>query len=1616
MKYRKYLLRAGLLLLGLILIVGISAVITVQTDWFRNYVRQKIITATAEGIGGRVEIDSFSFSPRRLEAVVTNFVIHGKEPPTAAPFVKVARVQVNVRLFTSLRRILDISYLGVDRPQVNVLVFADGRTNLPEPKKKTQSDTTVLDTVIDLAVDRFLISQGLLTLNSQPRQIDLRGNNLHALLQFNPVTRSYKGDLSLQPIYVVEGRNTPVVFTVTLPLVLERKRISLENARIATPESELVINGSLEDLKNAKTSAQVNGHLALADLKKLADLPVDLNGRNLPAVINVQGNAEITPDRISVAGLRLTAGHSQVEASGTLKDPHGNGALQFKTTLALDELGRMAKLDARPAGTVLMNGTAKLDAANNYGVSGEIEGRNLSFSQGAQRFQQVSFHSAVALDPKRLDLRGLRLSAFGGEFAGNASLQEFADYSVTGNLRNFNLQTVINGMGNKPLPYDATVSGPIDAHGNLKSSGAKLAAANAKLVITPGRRGIPVSGRINAQYNGATGNIDVMNSFVALPSSRLNLSGSLNNRLNVDLTSRNLDDLLAAAGPNPPAVKLNGGEARFEGYVNGGVSAPRILGHLTVTRFSVENRRFDSLALDVDAASSRAAVSNGVLERGQMRTQFAAAAGLDHWAPKPDQQLRASLNIQNGDLADTMALAGQPSAGYAGALSANANLAGTIGNPTGLVDLTVLNGRVKDEPFDRIQARVNLSDGLIAIPSATMTAGPSQLDLTAEFQHPRDSLASGQVHAHVQSNQVKLEQIKTLQREQPNSGGTLALTADVRGNLTQTKIQGKEETEFLLTAINADANARDLRFDGQNYGNAVLKASTSGSTVRYDVTSNFAGSDLKVTGNTQLTKDYPTTADAVLRNLPVERVLAVARRADVPAKGVLSGTAHYAGTLDNPQGDADLELVNAVVYDEPIDRMHARATYAAQRIDLPQLEIVSKSSRIELTARYDHPARDLENGDLQFKVTSSRMDLSQVRNVQKLRPGLGGVLQIAAAGSARVGPGEPQVLVRDLDADVSATGISAHGKQLGDVRLKAGTNSGRLSFTLDSNLANAAISGRGTAQLNGDYPVDAQLNFRNLTWSGLQPLLSASVDVPSFEASTEGQVNVSGPAGNVEELHGALRVSSLEIHSLPKPGSMEQRVTIRNEQPIAATLEGGVIRIDSAHLVGPQTDISATGTVALVETQTVNLNVKANTDIGLLQSFDRDIYSSGKIVLSAAVRGTMDKPLINGTLDLQNASVSYVDLPNGLSNAYGSIVFTGSSATIRNLNGESGGGKVALSGFVSYQDVLRLGVRATATNVRIRPQDGISIVISATVNVTGTTQASRAAGEVTINRVNYAPQSDFGSILSRAAPPVQASGTSNSFLDHMRLDIRVRTSSATAVQTSMAENLQLNGDLRVRGTAARPGMLGRLTITRGDLVFFGSKYRVSTGDIGFYDPLRIEPILNFSLETQAKGVNVVLNVTGPVDNMKLSYTSEPPLQFQEIVSLLASGKTPTSDPTLLANQPSQPTQSFQQMGESAIVSKALADPVSSRLQRVFGVSQLKIDPAFTSGSDLPQARVTLQQQVATNLTFTYVTALDDPNAQIVRIEWAFAPKWSAIANRDENGIFSVNLLYKKQFR
>jgi hypothetical protein len=68
----------------------------------------------------------------------------------------------------------------------------------------------------------------------------------------------------------------------------------------------------------------------------------------------------------------------------------------------------------------------------------------------------------------------------------------------------------------------------------------------------------------------------------------------------------------------------------------------------------------------------------------------------------------------------------------------------------------------------------------------------------------------------------------------------------------------------------------------------------------------------------------------------------------------------------------------------------------------------------------------------------------------------------------------------------------------------------------------------------------------------------------------------------------------------------------------------------------------------------------------------------------------------------------------------------------------------------------------------------------------------------------------------------------------MKLDIQVRTSPSLVVQSSIAQNLQANADLRIRGTPSQPGVLGRVSISEGPAV--GFRLRQDQGNRIFYVP------------------------------------------------------------------------------------------------------------------------------------------------------------------------------------
>ena len=1626
-KPKKILVTIAASVAGLVLLLIVAAIIVLQTSWFANFVRDKVISLAEDSTGAVVQIGSVQFDLSHLTLRMRNVVLHGTEPKTAAPLLRVDLLELRLKLFTGLYHLVDLQYLGIERPQANLIVFPDGTTNLPHPKvQSAPSNTSGLQTMVDLAVGQFQLTNGLVQVAEQKAAFNARGENLQVRLLYDTVNPAYKGSLKIDPLLLTSGNRPPLNVHVNLPVTLQGDAVNLTNGQFTTDHSKVLVSASIDHLASPNVTARLNAGISLPELQRSFDLPLDTSAPDSPKMLNADFAINMANNNIQVQTAHLDLGRTTFQASGPLRNASNTGKAQFNGNLALDQLSRLLKVTSpETTGAIEIYGTARLDRQSNYFVDGTLNSRDLAFRNGATRISDVTLSTPFHADPYLISLDGLTLKAWGGTLAAKIFIENMQRLSVEGHLQNFALATLARTFAGNSIGYGGTLSGNIKGTGDLKAKGLTGYNAAIRLAIAPGSGGIPVTGRIAADYAGSTGAVALHNSYIAFPHSRLDLVGSLNKRIDINFLSHNLNDFLpvaALASPGKPItalpLTLQNGTAALQAQITGNLSAPHIASNVALDRFAVEHRSFNHLGLQLTASPSGVTVNNGVLTRNALQANFDASLGLRRWTPVPRSPLTANVTLRNGNVADLVSLAGL-SVPATGNLTADVHINGTYGDPLGSFALQILNGSIYNQPFDHLVTKADLTNGLVTLSSLELAEGAARVNVNGTFAHPSDSFSVGHAQFHVQTSNLQLANLAVLQRDNAGVAGLVQLTADAAADLRQVNNQSK----INIDNVSGNLSASGLRVQNQDAGQLTATARTVNGNVNYQISSDFAGSNINVHGHTALAGQYATVADASIENLSVEKVLRVAGEAAIPARGTLSADAHLSGTTNAPNADLKFALLDGEVYGEQFSRLQGAARYSNTAVNISSLELTAPAGRLALSGAFNHPANNFNVGHVVVHVDNTDIQLSKIHYVQQLRPGTSGILHLAAdlAANMRQVKGKPEFLFSKLNADLAATSLRTNNRNLGSLQFTANTSGQNLRFKLDSNIAQSDIHGSGTAQLTGDYPTSAKLSFSNIRYENIAPFIDADPDIrPSFDALVEGSASVNGPLLNADNLTAQLRLDRLEAQTArlnsPTGGAPGRAVAFHNNGPIIVRLNHSVVQIAPIHIEGRSTTLNASGSINFNSQKTpLHIDVDANADLGVLQDIDRDFYSSGKVAFTTSIRGSFAEPLVNGRLELRNANINYADVPNGLSNGNGVILLNGTSATIQNLTGESGGGKIAVTGFAGLTGrAITYNLRATANKVRVR-YSGISVVSNATVALTGNTQHSLASGRVTVQRIAYASTSDLGSILSSASVPSPAPTTPSGIIAGMKLDIQITTAPELRVVSEYTQRLQVEANLTIRGTAADPGIIGRISVTDGQLVFFGNQYTVNQGAINFYDPNAIRPILNVSLETNAQGVNVILGVTGPIDNLKLSYRSDPPLTFQQIVSLLATNTTP-NDPSIAAHQPTPVQQSVAQMGESAVLGQAVANPLASRVKRVFGLSQFKVDPAFTGNGGIPTARVTLQEQIANDITFTYITDVSQPNAQIVRVEWALTPKVSAVALRDYNGVVSLEFFYKFKVR
>jgi translocation and assembly module TamB len=234
------------------------------------------------------------------------------------------------------------------------------------------------------------------------------------------------------------------------------------------------------------------------------------------------------------------------------------------------------------------------------------------------------------------------------------------------------------------------------------------------------------------------------------------------------------------------------------------------------------------------------------------------------------------------------------------------------------------------------------------------------------------------------------------------------------------------------------------------------------------------------------------------------------------------------------------------------------------------------------------------------------------------------------------------------------------------------------------------------------------------------------------------------------------------------------------------------------------------------------------------------------------------------------------------------------------------------------------------------------------------------------------------------------------------------------MRTAIAR-LSGDADLHLRGSVARPAVLGRVDIIEGQATFHGTRYTLDRGDINFSNPVSIEPQLNLQASTHVRNYDLNITVTGTPDRgLNINYRSEPPLPKSDIIALLALGRTGDESAQLQA----QSGQSvFTDQATALILNEALNSTVSNRFQRLFGASNIKIDPQGLTTETNPISngpQITIEQEFANNISLTYSTNVSQSSQQIIQGEYYFNRNLSVVGTRDQNGVVSFDVRVRRR--
>ncbi|MGP6192561.1 MAG: translocation/assembly module TamB domain-containing protein [Vulcanimicrobiaceae bacterium] len=405
--------------------------------------------------------------------------------------------------------------------------------------------------------------------------------------------------------------------------------------------------------------------------------------------------------------------------------------------------------------------------------------------------------------------------------------------------------------------------------------------------------------------------------------------------------------------------------------------------------------------------------------------------------------------------------------------------------------------------------------------------------------------------------------------------------------------------------------------------------------------------------------------------------------------------------------------------------------------------------------------------------------------------------------------------------------------------------------------------------------------------------------------------------------------------------------------------------------------------------------------------------------------GTAGEPALLGELDLAGGALATPFETTPLTALRGRLSFDRNTVALDSLHAAAGSGTLDLLGRATFPELVHPAQDATYSFTMTAAHAALNLPAYGYGQVDGSATLGRVPSELPL----LAGSASLSDAVIPFSALLLASGTS----EESGLNVAAPVAQGLPAGPNVAFNVQLSalrnvrvrsanvdiggqGELNIAGTRSKPRLSGAFTSTGGTLTYFNTVFRLIDGTVTFEPENGVIPTLEAHAVTHVinpdpnlvrnstRSADVSIALNGPVTNLNISFSSDPPYDRQQILGLLIGvpalgatnlfgpvGPTPYGSTTNAALPPGlgifRTPSGEVSVGEEAFgilnaqFTRNLLAPIESGLGGALGLSSLNVNVDYTGNVGLTARKI-----LGKNVNAVYGTTIGYPYRQTFGFE------------------------------